>query len=65
MIFICIKKFRHLVTTQMEAIYARKSFPCLDEPSFKALFKISLIHDKSLHAMSNMPIKSITDLYIQ
>ncbi len=47
----------------MEAIYARKSFPCFDEPSFKANFTITLIHDKSLHAMSNMPIKSITDLY--
>ncbi|CAF0852077.1 unnamed protein product [Brachionus calyciflorus] len=45
-----------LVTSQLEYIEARKSFICFDEPGFKALFKIRIIHDKSLDVMSNMPI---------
>jgi aminopeptidase N len=42
----------------MEPTDARKSFVCFDEPDMKARFKIKVIHDSSLHAMSNMPIKS-------
>lgn len=47
---------RWLMTSQMEPTYARKSFPCFDEPDLKARFKIRVIHDASLHCMSNMPI---------
>ncbi|CAF0711353.1 unnamed protein product [Brachionus calyciflorus] len=45
-----------LVTSQLEYIEARKSFICFDEPGFKAIFKIKIIHHKSLDVMSNMPI---------
>lgn len=48
-----------LVTTQMEAPYARKVFPCFDEPDKKATFEIVLKIDKELEAISNMPISSI------
>lgn len=49
---------RWLVTSQMEPTHARKSFPCFDEPDLKARFKIRVIHDASLHSLSNMPILS-------
>ena len=43
-----------VVGSQMETTFARKVFPCFDEPSFKAAFEIGLWHDKSKFALSNM-----------
>ncbi len=46
-------KTHTIVTTQHEATEARKTFPCFDEPAFKATFKVSLVIDKKLVALSN------------
>ena len=43
------------MTSQMEAVEARKAFPCFDEPDMKAVFRFTIIHDSSLHVYSNMP----------
>src|SRR3989338_7596698 len=51
-------KTKHIITTQCEAPYARRIFPCFDEPNKKATFDISVIIDKHLEAVSNMSIKS-------
>ncbi len=56
------KKERHILTSQFEAANARHAFPCFDEPAFKAVFNLSLVVDKKLSCISNMPIKSETDL---
>ncbi|XP_073692522.1 aminopeptidase N [Garra rufa] len=42
-----------IAITQMQATYARKAFPCFDEPGMKAVFHITLIHDLEMTALSN------------
>jgi tricorn protease interacting factor F2/3 len=49
-------KEKHFLTTQFEAPYARRCFPCFDEPSKKATFNLSLKIPENLQAISNMPI---------
>jgi len=44
---------RIIAITQMQATYARKAFPCFDEPGMKAVFHITLIHDLGTTALSN------------
>ena len=45
-----------VVNTHMEPFYARHVFPCFDEPSFKAVFKVSLTHQSKFDAIANMPL---------
>ena len=45
---------RFAAATQFEASYARKAFPCFDEPSFKATYDITIVADKSRTVLSNM-----------
>uniref|UniRef100_A0A7N9AVV1 Aminopeptidase n=1 Tax=Mastacembelus armatus TaxID=205130 RepID=A0A7N9AVV1_9TELE len=42
-----------VATSQMQATYARKTFPCFDEPAMKALFNIIIIHNQGTVALSN------------
>lgn len=37
----------------MQATYARKTFPCFDEPAMKAVFNVSIIHSRGTVALSN------------
>ncbi|MDE1869238.1 MAG: M1 family metallopeptidase [Candidatus Micrarchaeota archaeon] len=52
----------NIVTTQFEAVSARKAFPCIDEPIAKATFDVTMIVEKDLSAISNMPIKKSIQL---
>jgi puromycin-sensitive aminopeptidase len=45
-------------TTQFEATDARRAFPCWDEPALKAVYKVTLLIDENLTAVSNAGIES-------
>lgn len=42
-----------VATSQMQATYARKAFPCFDEPAMKAVFNVTIIHSRDTVALSN------------
>jgi len=42
-----------IATTQFEATDARRAFPCWDEPELKASYKVALVIDEHLAAISN------------
>ena len=50
----------HAVFSKFEAIYARRAFPCFDEPSFKVPFDVRLTVPRGAVALGNMPVASRT-----
>ncbi|CAD6194781.1 unnamed protein product [Caenorhabditis auriculariae] len=51
-----LKQTRSAVT-QFEPTFARKMFPCFDEPNFKAEFEVAVVRDPGHVVRSNMNIK--------
>src|SRR5664280_2686456 len=49
------------VFSQFESIFARRAFPCFDEPGFKVPWQLALHVPKGLVAVSNTPVLSETD----
>ncbi len=47
---------RTLAATQFEATDARRAFPCLDEPAFKAVFSSTLVIPPELQVVSNTAV---------
>ena len=48
-------KDKVVASTQFEALDARRAFPCVDEPSAKATFVVTMIVPASMECFSNMP----------
>ncbi|XP_078000487.1 aminopeptidase N-like [Glandiceps talaboti] len=46
---------RHIIATQFSPFFARKLFPCFDEPSMKAVFKVTVNHPLEYDVLSNTP----------
>ncbi|XP_076174900.1 glutamyl aminopeptidase isoform X2 [Ptiloglossa arizonensis] len=53
-------EIRYIATSKFEPTYARRAFPCFDEPSFKAEFTVKLVHPTGdcYSALSNMNVES-------
>lgn len=51
--------FRRIAVTQFSPTYARRAFPCMDEPYLKAEFQLRIGHHKDQQATSNTPVESI------
>lgn len=47
---------KELLATQFESHHAREVFPCIDEPSAKATFDLTLTTEKDITTLSNQPI---------
>lgn len=54
-------KERFLATSKFQPTDARKAFPCLDEPTFKSTFTVTLFHRPEYIALSNMPQESVAN----
>ena len=48
----------YVASTQFEAASARRVFPCLDHPAYKAVFKLTVKTDSDTSVISNMPSSS-------
>lgn len=49
---------KKIFTTQFESHHAREVFPCVDEPSAKATFDLTLTTAPNITVLSNQPLKS-------
>lgn len=58
--FISLCNGIQMVSTHFEPNYARRAFPCFDEPSYKSKFRLSITADTDWEIISNMPISSKT-----
>ncbi|MGA2876384.1 MAG: leucyl aminopeptidase, partial [Nitrososphaerales archaeon] len=52
----------YFVTTDFEPNGARLLFPCVDNPSFKAVFSLEVTTQRGLKVISNAKTKGVTDL---
>ena len=52
---------RWYIYSQFENIYARRAFPCFDEPGYKVPWQLTLHVKKDQVALSNTPVVSETD----
>jgi tricorn protease interacting factor F2/3 len=51
-----------IICTQLEPDFARRVFPCFDDPDYKSTFDISVKINKDLKCLSNMTLDKKTDL---
>lgn len=47
---------KELLATQFESHHAREVFPCVDEPAAKATYDVTLLTEKDVAVLGNMPV---------
>lgn len=57
-----LKYDRQAYVTIFEPTGARRAFPCWDQPSWRTSFNISVEHPEYQVALSNMPVRRISNL---
>lgn len=50
---------RYMATTFSAAAFARKIFPCFDEPAFKAEFRLSITNKDNYVTLANTRLQSV------
>lgn len=50
---------KQIIATQFEANHAREAFPCIDEPSAKATFQLTLTSPAENQNLSNTPVENV------
>ena len=47
-----------IASSKFQPTYARRAFPCIDEPSFKSTFSVTIVRPSERYiALSNMPVE--------
>lgn len=52
-----------VICTHFEPIYARRAFPCFDEPKMKSTFHFEIVAPKNKSVLSNSSIKEIINMH--
>jgi tricorn protease interacting factor F2/3 len=47
----------YVIATDMEPAEARTVFPCVDEPAYKAVYRLQITTDSGLNVISNTPVE--------
>lgn len=53
---------KELLATQFESHHAREVFPCIDEPAAKATYDVTLITERGVTVLGNMPVKDSLEI---
>ncbi|QKR00369.1 M1 family metallopeptidase [Metallosphaera tengchongensis] len=51
----------YVISTQFESSHAREFIPCVDHPSYKAKFKLSVTVERELQVISNMDVERVEE----
>ncbi|CAM1298657.1 ENPEP (predicted) [Pycnogonum litorale] len=54
-----LNKTSSIVSSKFQPTFARRAFPCFDEPNWKSTFTVALVHEENMVSLSNMPSENV------